>query len=304
MSARNLDSGLEFGGKKTMKRFISGLVVVLGLAAAGDAAAQEILITGPLAGAPPVRKERLYRKGRFEIAPTISFTLLDEYRHTVFLGGRLQYNFTEWLSFGVWGAFGAIQSATSLTSNIDTASPRNGFTLSNVNHGPEIGTTGSYQPQSFYAQTGAINWMVAPQFQVTPFRGKLSLFQKIFVDTDAYLHLGLGFVGIQERGACGENSSEPACTDPASFALTSTVKVTPTFGLGLNFYATDFMSIGVEYRAYPFSWNQAGFDTRGSGPNLNYPDGKINSQDDTFSFNQMITIGLGFSLPAKPKISE
>ena len=289
--------------RKQMLRFISGVVVALGLAAAGNAAAQEILITGPLAGAPAVRKERLYRKGRFEIAPTISFTLLDEYRHTIFLGGRLQYNFTEWLGFGVWGAYGAIQSATSLTSEIDSASPRNGFTANQVNHGPPIGTTGNYQPEPFYNQTGAMNWIVAPQFQLTPFRGKLSLFQKIFVDTDAYLHLGVAFVGIQERADCGDVGQVP-CNDPSSFALASQVKVAPTFGIGLNFYATDFMSLGVEYRAFPFSWNQSGFDSRGAGNNLNYPDGKINSQDDTFSFNQMITISLGFSLPPKPDISK
>jgi outer membrane beta-barrel protein len=233
----------------------------------------------------------------------MSFTLLDEYRHTIFVGARLQYNFTEWLSFGVWGADGLIQSATSLTSDINVSSPRNGFTLSQVNHGASIGN-GNYAPASFYAQTGSMNWVVAPQFQFTPFRGKLSLFQKIFVDTDAYLHLGVAVVGIQERAACGGGNGQPECTDPASFNLASSVKVAPTFGLGLNFYATDFMSIGVEYRAFPFSWNQSGFDSRGSGPNLNYPDGKVDSNDDTFSFNQMITIGLGFSLPGNPKISE
>src|ERR1700677_2977989 len=124
MKARNMETSrnaLRNGKKMMMRRFISGLVVALGLASAGSAVAQEILITGPLAGAPAVRKERLYRKGRVELAPTMSFTLLDEYRHTIFVGARLQYNFNEWLSFGVWGADGAIQSATSLTSDINTS---------------------------------------------------------------------------------------------------------------------------------------------------------------------------------------
>jgi outer membrane beta-barrel protein len=284
-----------------MKRFISGLVVALGLASAGNAAAQEILITGPLAGAPAVRKERLYRGGRFEIAPTISFTLLDEYRRTIFVGGRLQYNITEWLSIGAWGAFGAVQTTTSLTNEIDQSAPRNGFTVSQVNHGASIGG-GNYAYQSFAAQTAQMNWILAPQFELTPFRGKLSLFQKIFVDTDAYFHLGLGIIGIQEREACG--GSNVSCTDPASFAMANSTKFAPTFGLGLNFYVTDFMSLGVEYRALPFSWNRAGFDSRGAGNNGNFPDGKIDSQDDTFKFNQMMTISVGFSLPPKPKISE
>jgi outer membrane beta-barrel protein len=306
MSARNserLAKG-QRNEKKMAKRFISALVVALGLASAGSAAAQEILITGPLAGAPAIRKERLYRKGRFEIAPVVSFTLLDEYERTIFLGGRLQYNFTEWLSFGAWGAGGIIQMDTSLTSEINSSANRSGFTVTQVNHGAPIPSQpGNYANAPFDAQTGRMDWVVAPQFQFTPFRGKLSLFQKLFIDTDAYLHLGLAFVGIDERENCGA-SGQISCADPGSFARQSELKLAPTFGLGLNFYFANFMSLGVEYRALPFSWNRSGFDTRGAGSNGNAPDGKIDSQDDTFKFNQMISISLGFSLPGKPKISE
>lgn len=283
-----------------MKRFISGLVVALGLAGAGNAAAQEILITGPLAGAPAVRKERLYRQGRFEIAPTVAFTLLDEYRRTMFAGARIQYNFTEWLSFGVFAAYGVWNPQTDLTTQIDSNAPRNEFTYSQVNRNG-----------SFADQTAKLNWMLNPQFQFTPFRGKLALFQKVFVDTDAYLHVGVGFVGLQERAPCGA-AGQPGCADPNSYPisggtpLTSKVEIAPTFGLGLNFYLTDFMSLGIEYRAFPFldGWNRAGFDTRGGGNNGKAPDGKIDGKDDTFAFNQMVGISLGFSLPAKPKISE
>jgi outer membrane beta-barrel protein len=285
-------TGPRLSGKKTkMKRFISGLVVALGVASAGNAAAQEILITGPLAGAPAVRKERLYRAGRFEIAPTVSFTLLDEYRRTIFTGARLQYNITEWLGIGVWGAYGAASLPTALTSEIDQSAPRNVFTQTQVS------------PGSFADQTAKLNWIAAPQVQFIPFRGKLAIFQKIFVDTDAYLHGGAAFVGIQEREDCGA-AGQLSCNNPGSFGLASATKVAPTFGLGLNFYINNFMSIGLEYRAFPFAWNRAGFDSRGSGNNGDYPDGKINSSDDTFKFNQMISISLGFSLPAKPKISE
>jgi outer membrane beta-barrel protein len=303
MKARNLEKS-RGEKKKMMKRFISGLVVALGLASAGNAAAQEILITGPLAGAPALRKERLYRQGRFEIAPTVSFTLLDEYQRTILLGGRLQYNFTDWLSFGAWGAAG-LSSPTTLTNEINDSAPRNGFTVAQVNHGPGIGG-GNYAKTGydFGAQTAKMNWVIAPQFQLTPFRGKLSLFQKLFVDTDAYLHLGAAFVGIQERADCGGGNGQPACTDPASFTLTGKTKIAPTFGIGLNFYVADFLSVGLEYRALPFSWNRAGFDSRGAGSSGNFPDGKINSQDDTFKFNQMLTISLGVSLPVKPKISD
>ncbi len=64
------------------------------------------------------------------------------------------------------------------------------------------------------------------------------------------------------------------------------------------------MSLGVEYRALPFSWNQGGFDTRGGNPNGDFPDNKITSADQTFAFNQMITLSLGFSFSLTPKLSE
>jgi len=54
-----------------------------------------------------VRKLRLYRQTRLEIAPAVSFTLLDEYQRTILLGARLQFNFTDWLAIGGWGAFGS-----------------------------------------------------------------------------------------------------------------------------------------------------------------------------------------------------
>ena len=74
--------------------------------------AQEILLTGPLAGAPAVRKLRLYREGRFEAAPAVSFSLLDEYQRTILFGARLNYNFTDWLAVGLWGAHGTIKITT------------------------------------------------------------------------------------------------------------------------------------------------------------------------------------------------
>lgn len=277
-----------------------GLALAL-VSAAKPAAAQEIQITGPLAGAPAVRKLRLHREGRFEIAPTASFTLLDEYRRTILFGGRLQYNFADWIGVGVWGAFGALQPTTDLTDQIDKTAVRNSRTAANV-AGTKAGTG------AFDDQVSKIQWVAAPQVQLVPFRGKLSLFQSIFVDTEAYFHLGLAFVGLQERGDC-VGSKCTLAGNPDTFALQARTALAPTFGLGLNFYTGNFVSLGVEYRAMPFSWNRAGFDSRGSGPNGKYPDGlsgqpKVDSDDRTFKFNQMITLAVGFSLPSKPRTSD
>jgi len=67
--------GMTTTKQKTTKRLVSVLAAALALFAFTERAeAQQILLTGPLAGAPAVRKLRWHRKGRFEVAPAVSFT--------------------------------------------------------------------------------------------------------------------------------------------------------------------------------------------------------------------------------------
>ena len=297
-----------------MARFVRAVLASIAaacvLSAAGAANAQELELTGPLKGAPASRHLRLYREGRFELQPTASFTLLDEYRRTMLFGARANYNIRDWIAIGVWGAYGAVSSNTNLASEIDSTAPRDPLTAINVNHTGGTIVNGQmvnqpYGNASFVSQTAKLNWVLAPQLTFIPFRGKLAIFNKIFVDTDFYVAAGPAFVGIQERQNCGPASgSSVECSDPASFALDSKTKITATFGVGFTFYPSDFVSFGVEYRGLPFSWNRAGFDCCGSGTNGKFPDGSITSADDTFKFNQMVTISIGISLPTAPRISE
>jgi outer membrane beta-barrel protein len=227
-----------------------------------------------------VRQLRVYREGRIMVAPTAGFTLLDEFRRAIFVGGKVHYNIKEWLSVGVLGQYALGDMTTDLTSQVNQTAPRDVRTASNVS-------------ANFSDQVSKMTFMVAPEAQFIPFRGKLAIFQKIFVDTDAYLHAGAAFVGVEERGSCGD-AGQPACSDPASYKHVSRVAVAPTFGLGLAFYPTDWMSFGFEWRAFPFSWNRAGFDTRGAGTDGRFPDGKVNGSDSTFAFNQLVGIVIGF----------
>ncbi len=289
--------------RRFVRTVLAALAVWAALSAAKAADAQELQLTGPLKGAPAVRHLKLYRQGRFEIAPSVSFTLLDEYRRTILVGARVNYNITDWLAIGVWGAAGVVSSTTDLTDKIDVTSPRDNLTAINVNHSGSPAGQAKGVTASFADQTAKISYVVSPQVTFIPFRGKLAIFNKIFVDTDLYVAGGVAFIGIQERGDCG-GQGQLACNLPASFDLTSKSKIAPTFGVGLTFYPSSFVSFGVEYRALPFSWNRSGFDSRGSGPNGNFPDNQVNSDDETFKFNQLITVDVGFSFPTAPKISE
>jgi len=283
-----------------MRRFITVLSVLLGVFASTRATAQEIQLTGPLAGAPAVRQLRLHRQGRVEIAPTVSFTLLDEYQRTILPGGRLTYNLTDWLAIGVWGAFGAVKIPTGLTGHIQDITVERRATEPNdypdnisINN---LRTMGSIGPQ-FKDQLGRTDFIVSPQVTLIPFRGKLAIFQKIFVDTDAYVFGGPAIVGVSERESC-----ESDCAD--AYGRASRTAIAPTFGLGFNFYLAKFLALGLEWRGIPYSWNTGGFDTRGANPDGRFPDNKINDQDREFKFNQLLSVNLGFYVPTKPKNSD
>lgn len=271
--------------------------------------AQQIVLTGPLKGAPPVERLRLYRESRLDFSLQFAPTLLDEYQHSYFVGGRLNFYFTDWLGIGIWGgAF--LNTNTDLTSQIDNVAPRDNLTVSNVAHCVPNGAIASAAAdcptggKTFSDQTGKLDWAVMAQITAVPFRGKLSLFQALFVDTEAYVFAGAGAVGVDERADCGTGQNgAPSCNDPASFATSSVVKFSPTFGIGLSFFLNDLVNLGVEWRALPFSWNRGGFDSRGLGPNNNFPDGRVNGDDETFKFNQVIGVSVGVML-GKRKISQ
>lgn len=291
------------------KRLLTTLAAGLALLGFAEGAqAQELYLTGPLAGAPAVRKLRLYRQMRFEIAPAISFTLLDEYQRTILLGARLQFNFTDWLAVGGWGALGsAIRLPTALTDNIQAVNQQRQSQRAACGgtSGSGPGCAGVQLTDRLTAvnlgknlkdQLGGIDWVAAPQITVTPFRGKLALFQSIYLDTDLYLAAGPAFVGLTERKNC----------DPCvnQFQTASRMAIAPTFAVGLSFYVNKWSALGFEYRGLPFAWNIGGFDTAGGGKDNDFPDNKITDADQRFRFNQMMTLSYNIYLPTQYKVSE
>lgn len=307
---------------KTMKtrtaarRILAALSATVALSAVTQKAqAQEILLTGPLAGAPAVREMRLYREGRFEIAPAVSFTLLDEYQRTIVLGGRLNYNFTDWLAIGAWGGVGSvIRLTTHLTDEIQKVNAARQDNWAQPNHGQPIEALNTqltavnlpnFQGGQFKDQLAGIDWLVSPQATLVPFRGKIALFQGIHIDTDLYFFGGPAFIGLTERADCGQGTDGPAdCTQPDAYATASRVSIVPTFGIGLTFYINEWSALGFEYRALPMSWNAAGWDVSGGHKDNRFPDNKITTADRQFVFNQLLTVSYNFYLPTQNRVSE
>jgi outer membrane beta-barrel protein len=231
-------------------------------------------------------------------------TLQDEYTRTVLPGGQLNFHLTDWLGIGVWGGFG-LGVDTALTDQIVGKGQTNSVNVLSLPN-----------RKLFSQQIGRIKFIVAPQLTFIPLRGKLGLFEKLFVDTDFYVFGGVGVVGLEERkdvtagqyDQCfGDGSSLPTaikCFEgtAGSNSRSTRVAIAPTFGAGLSLFLADFVAMTIEWRGLPFAWNTSGTDESGfSGGD--FPDKAIDSKDWLPHFNHMMTLGFAFYFPTKPKIS-
>lgn len=286
---------------RTIRRALTALTAAAALlGAAQEASAQEILLTGPLAGAPAVRKLRLYREGRIEVAPAAAFTLLDEYQRTIVVGARFNYNLTDWFAVGLWGGWGGLKFNTDLTDKTQeiNAQRKKAFHDRGNVLTPSDRLTAVNMGSNLEEQLGGMDWVIAPQLTGVPFRGKLALFDRINVDADMYFFAGPAFVGLTEREDCKLGQC------PNKFGTASRVAIAPTFGLGFTFYVNQWNAVGLEWRGIPYSYNPAGFDTRGRGTDERFPDDRIDDKDRQFKFNQMLTVSWNFYFPKEYRISE
>ena len=277
---------------------------------ASRAKAQDVQITGPLAGAPAVRKMRVFRDDRFQLQPTLGFTLQDEFSRTVFAGVQAGYHFTDWLGVGGFFNYGVLPIDTGLTDQVaerGQTTERNQLSLPSNTKFPD--------------QVGRLKFMAGGQLTFIPLRGKLALFQALFVDTDFYIFGGVAATQVEERadvtGAVANECAQGAQNTASLTACQSTqtdrqtrIAIAPTFGVGLSLYMTDFMALTLEYRAFPFKWNTSGTDEGGTNEKGNkdasgeFPDQQINDSDRTFQFNQMFSLGLAFYLPFQGEVTK
>jgi outer membrane beta-barrel protein len=288
-----------------------GLVVAVASGVGGSRAeAQDVQITGPLAGAPAMRHGRLYRKGRFQLQPTVGFTINDEFSRSILAGLQIGYHFTDWLGLQLFFHYDVFPLDTDLTDKIKARG-----------QSTEYNRLSLPTKKNFNKQIGKLNFLAGAQATFIPLRGKLALFQAAFVDTDFYIFLGAAFAQVSERSDV-TGLAATSCTNKDTYRTarqqcegtqtkqTARIAIAPTFGVGLSLYFTDYVAMTLEYRAFPFKWNTSGTDEGGRAKNRKldasgeFPDGRITEADRTFQFNQMFGLGFAFYLPAKSKLTE
>ena len=312
----------ERKGLDTMKRIILALAfaVVALCGTTKTVSAQEILLEGPLAGAPAVRKLVQYRELRFSAGPQFAYTVLNDYMHNFMLGARLEFNIFEWLGVGLVGYY-TFNVPTKLTNHISDSTDIGGTetTPSESNYPSYTGA------ENFEEQVARLKGLYVLQASIIPLRGKLAMFEKLFLAIDGYLFLGGGIVQFEERQHC-EGSGCGEWDNPSDWAPTRNTEITGTFTFGIGFmtYFNEFFAVNFEFRMAPFKWNAGGTDeagqpgaqweltedddelawepTAGSGSG-DYPDGNINKDDRTWNLNPSIALGFIFHYPLEPSIA-
>lgn len=292
----------------TMTKAMVPVLAAVALATPLAASAQEVQITGPLAGQPAVRHMRQYRLNRFFVTPSIGYTLQDEFARAMFFGGSLGYHFTDWLGVSLWGAGAPLDIDTDLTTQ--TASQ--GQTTDRNRLSVPIA-------RDFPRQIGRLRWGLSLQALFVPLRGKLSFFQAGFVDTDLYVLAGIAIFGLDERAPVPAEGNPCAAPMPGGtveggachqtqIARASRVAPAPMLGVGLSLYINQFIGVQLEWRAFPFSWNPSGTDESGldadGNPGSGFPDGAIGEADGRTTFNHMFNVGVVVYLPAEVTITE
>ena len=271
---------------------------------AGTASAQDVQVSGPLAGATSVRKLRLWRAMRLHVEPFFAFTIGDEYARSLIVGGEVRFHFVDWFGIGGWGGYTVGKLDMDLTKEIQSKSLTNNANRLDLP-----------RRQNFPDQIGRLNWWSGVELHFMPFRGKLAMFQKVFFDADLDFFVGAAFVGVEERtNAVGLNEGapsgggdvtecliegnptiDPGCTG-SQLARSKRTAIAPSFGISFNAFFHDFLGIALRWRGIPFKYNTGGTD--------NNRDGQIDSNDRIRQFNNMFTFGLIFVLPPKTKTTD
>ena len=293
---------------------LGALALCLSLADGLRESAQDVHLSGPLAGADSVKKLRLWRDTRLHVEPFFAFTIGDEYARSLIVGGELRFHFVDWFGIGGWGGYSVGQLDTNLTKEIQAK----GVTR-------DANRLDLPDREQYPNQVGRLNWWSGVEAHFTPFRGKLAMFQKVFFDADLDFFVGAAFVGVEERADTeirrdsettpqycvplggtppasmsewdfGCDGNDGAAATNSQLARSRRTVIAPSFGVAFSAFFRDFLGVSLRWRGIPFKYNTGGTD--------NNNDGQIDSNDRIKQFNNMFTVGLIFVLPPKIKTTD
>lgn len=258
-------------------RFFPVVILTAALLASASAGAEDK--RSPLEGQPAIRHRQQLRKMRFEIGPSANFSLNRSLRHSILVGAKAEFHFTDMLSLGAEFGYG-VAFDTALTGEVEK----------------------SYEstPEAFKAlhnRFADISLAGDVRAVFTPLSGKMGIFGKLFMGYDFYGFAGFGW-------AMMKNNVDQADVDAANEGFR------PGFawGLGMHLFFNRWVAMGIEVKDLIFGDNDSGGDlTRGQSENelLNpTKDPEITAEDRSTMHHFFVGLNVTFFLPPSVDISE
>ena len=257
--------------------------------------------TNDLAGQVAVRHRRLLVKNRFEFSPLFESTINADFRHIIGGGAKLEYHFSDMLSFGVVGVASTAINTKLVTRIMDTleADPANPREPSR---------------QELESRLNEMPLHGAVYVSLTPWYGKLAAFGQAYVAFDFYFQAGLAFA--QLKSDCPENicndpdpgNPRPGPDDPTTPGpdlmppdmnpnnadpLNNGSRLGLYLGFGIHVFLNDFLALDLTIRDYAFDDNPSGADF-----NANLA---VTKDDSRFLHHLFVGVGLSIMFPTKVK---
>jgi outer membrane beta-barrel protein len=256
-----------------------------------------------------VRHRRLLVKQRFEFAPLFESTINADYRHVIGGGAKLEYHFTDKLSFGVVGV-----ASTSLnTKLVDKITPSL-ITQAEKRGLMDMGMAIREPSQDeFLDRLNTMPLHGAAYLSLTPWYGKLAAFSQAFVAFDFYFQVGVAYA--QLKSSCGINicsdttpgasrpnpdfdpnnpgdapENLPPDLDPNNDPpLNDGSRVGLYLGGGIHVFLNDFLALDMTVRDYAFTDNPSGADFNA--------DLFVSDADNRFLHHLFFGVGISVMLP-------
>ena len=286
----------------------------------------------PLEGKPVVVRKLELRKLRVGITPFVGMSLSQPFVHKGYAGGKIHFDFTDWIGLKGMFAYGVINRDAKLLKAINDGGLPAGIPANtadtNPTNAPIRDSANRNNPapllHDFQAGLTRNNWLASLDVVFTPFSGKLGLFSGIFTEYDLYLFGGLGLANFGKQYPNQKSTTELLgnldTKDPKAasyckptgggttinqecflhFVKADTgIKVGPSFGGGIHVFLADFAAINVDVQDIMSYNNPAGLNST----TTDVPP-QVNKSDNNWNHNVMMSLGVTFYFPPKAKRSE
>jgi outer membrane beta-barrel protein len=231
----------------------------------------------PLEDAPAIRKRVELRETRFEIGPSFTSTITQDFYHTFLGGARAAFHLNDWLSIAAFGGFAIANTSTGyqdrLVGSLDTMTPE----------------ARDPSPAVAKASMQKIKSLAGAQLEFAPFTGKWSLAGKLYAHYDFYVFGGAGFIDVEPTDPSG-------CMGAQSYCGVSGWKPGAQGGVGLHTFFNQWLALNLEVRDFASRLNPSGRDVNG--------DGVADANDSSWTSTFLVSANLMFFLPSTAAISQ